>query len=86
MNFNSNEPSFYPYSIVVNKCSGNCNNINDPYTKLCVPDVIKDMNIKIFNLMSRINETRHVSWRESCTYKCRLNASVCNDKQLWNKD
>ena len=37
---------FYPYSILLNKCSGSCNNINDPYAKLCFPDVIKDMNIK----------------------------------------
>ena len=47
---NSNEPSFYPYSILVNKCSGNCNNINGSCDKLCVPDVVKDMNIKVFNL------------------------------------
>ena len=33
ININSNEPSFYPYSILVNKCSGSCNNINDPYVK-----------------------------------------------------
>ena len=39
MNINSNEPLFYPYSILVNKCSGSCNNINDPFAKLCVPDV-----------------------------------------------
>ena len=26
---NANEPVFYPYSIKVNKCSRNCNNIND---------------------------------------------------------
>ena len=38
---NNNEPSFYPYSIEVNKCSGSCNNINDPYAKLCIPDVVK---------------------------------------------
>ena len=25
------------------KCSGNCNNINDPYAKVCVPDVVKDL-------------------------------------------
>ena len=31
---------------------GGCNNINNPYVKLYVPDVIKDMNIKVFNLMS----------------------------------
>ena len=56
---NSNEPMFYPYSIKVNKCSGSCNNINYPYAKLCVPDIIKNINMKIFNLMSRINKTRH---------------------------
>ena len=61
LNINSNEPSFYPYSILVNKCSGNCNSINDPYAKLCIPGVAKDMNIKVFNLMSRTNETRYVS-------------------------
>ena len=51
ININSNEPLFYSYSIKVNKCSGSCNNINNPYSKLCVPDVVKNMNIKVFNLM-----------------------------------
>ena len=60
ININSNKPSFYPYSVQINKCSGSCNNINDPYTKLCVPDVVKNLNVKVFNLMLRINETRQV--------------------------
>ena len=38
---NANEPVFYPYSVKVNKCSRNCNNINDPYAKLYILDVIK---------------------------------------------
>ena len=29
INFNTNNPVFYPFSIKVNKCSVNCNNIND---------------------------------------------------------
>ena len=41
ININSSEPLFYPYSIKVNKCSGSCNNINDPYSKLCVPELLK---------------------------------------------
>ena len=86
VNINSTEPSFYPYSILVNKCSGTCNNINDPYAKLCVPDVAKNMNIKVFNLMSRTNETRLKEWHETCECKCRLDGSVCNDKQRWNND
>ena len=67
ININSNEPSFYPYSILVNKCSGSCNDINDLHAKLYVTDVIKNMNFKVFNLMSRINETRYIEWHE--TYK-----------------
>ena len=51
ININSNNPIFYPFSIKINKCSGNCNNINNPYAKICVPDVIKDLNVKVCNLM-----------------------------------
>ena len=66
MNVNTNEPTFYPYSITINKCKGSCNTINDPYAKLCVPDTIKNINVKVFNLMSRTNETRHIEWHETC--------------------
>ena len=86
VNFNSNEPVFYPFSIKTSKYSGNCNNINDPYAKICVPDAVKDLNVKVFNLMSRTNETRHIKQHETCNYKCRLDASVCNNKQRWNDD
>ena len=40
MNIINNEPLFYPYSVLVNKCSGSCNDINNTHTKLCVPDVV----------------------------------------------
>ena len=86
INVNNNEPIFYPFSIKTSKCSGSCNNINDPYAKICVPDVVKDLNVKVFNLMSRTNETRHIKWHETCKCKCRLDASVCNNKQRWNDD
>ena len=81
VNVNSDEPVFYPFSIKTSKCSGSCNNINDPYAKICVPDVIKDLNVKVFNLMSRTNETRHIEWHETCKCKCRLDGSVCNNEQ-----
>ena len=40
VNFSSNEPVFYFFSIKASKCSGSCNNINDPFAKLCAPDVV----------------------------------------------
>ena len=60
INVNSNNPVFYPFSIKTSKCSRNCNNINDTYAKICVPDVVKGLNVKVFNLILRTNETRHV--------------------------
>ena len=50
------------------------------------PDVVKDINIKEFNLMSRTNEKHHISWHEICTCKCRFDAIFCNDEQHWNND
>ena len=66
VHINSNNPMFYPFRIKVNKCSGNYNNINDPYAKICVPDTVKDLNVRVFNLMSRTNETRRIKWHETC--------------------
>ena len=49
VNVNNDKPVFYHFSIKTSKCSGTCNNINDPYAKLYVPDAVKNMNIKVKN-------------------------------------
>ena len=79
VNVNNNELVFFPFSIKKSKSSGSCNNINDPYVKLCVPNVAKNLNV---NLMSRTNETRHIEWHETCKCKCRLDDSVCNNNNV----
>ena len=52
---NGDEPVLFPFSIKTSRCSGSCNNINYPYEKISVPDVVKKLNVKVFNLMSRTN-------------------------------
>ena len=59
--YNPFKPVFYPFSIKTGKCSGSCNNINDPYAKICVPDVVKNLIVKVFNLMSRTNKTKFIA-------------------------
>ena len=86
VDINSNNPMFYPFSVKVNKCSGSCNNINDPYAKMCVPDTAKYLIVKVFNLMSRTNETRQIKCHETCKCICRLDKIICNGKQRWNED
>ena len=53
---------------------------------MCVPDVVKNINVKVFNLMSFSNQTRYIEWHETCKCKCRLDTGVCNNKQRWNED
>ena len=77
---------FYSYSIKISRCKDTCNTINDPYAKIRVPDQIKDTNVKVFNLTSTTNETRHIKWHKTCKCRCRLDASICNNKQRWNDD
>ena len=86
VNVDGGDPVFFPFSIKTSKCSDSCINISNPYAKLCVSDVVKNLNVKVFNLMSRTNETRHIELHETCKCKCRLDASVCSNKQRWNND
>ena len=86
ISIDSNELLFYPYSIKTNKYSGSCNDINDPFKKSCAPDDAKDINVKVFNLMSSANNARCIGWHKTCGCKCRLNANICNNKQGWTKD
>ena len=81
INVNRNNAVSYPFSIETSKCRGNYNNISDPYVKICVPDVVKDLNVKVFYLISRTNQTRHIKWPKTCRCMCRLDAIVCNNKQ-----
>ena len=80
------EALFYPYNVLVNKCSESCDMLDSPMAKLCVPNIIKRINMKVYNFLMRLNETRNVLWHESCNCVCRLNSSVCNNKQIWNSD
>ena len=77
---------YFTFSIKTSKCSSNCDNINDPYAKLCVPVVVKNLNAKIFNLVLRTNETRHMKQHKRCKCKSRLDASVCKNRQRCNED
>ena len=86
VNVTGDEPVFFPFSIKTSKYSGSCDNINYPYAKICVPDVVRNLNAKVFNLMSRTNKARHIEWHETCKYECKFVANNCNNKQRSNKD
>ena len=80
------EALFYPYKVLVNKCSGSCNTLDNPMSKICTPKIIKNVNMQVYNFFMRLNETCNVLWHESCKSVRKLSSSVCNNKQIWNDD
>ena len=54
------EALFCSYNVLVNKWSGNCDTINNPIPKLCVPDIIKRVNMQVYKFLMMLNETRSV--------------------------
>ena len=81
------EALFYPYNVLVNKCSGSCGTLDNPMSKICVPKIIKNVNMKVYKFLMRLNvKVRNVGYGMKCKCVCRLNSSVCNSKQIWNSD
>ena len=56
------EALFYPYNVLVNKCSGSCNTLDDPMARLRFSNIIKNVNMKVYNFLMNLNETRNVLW------------------------
>ena len=70
-----NDYMTFPYKIKVDKCVGSCSDVENPYFKVCLAGKAKNISVKVFDLISRKNVLKNVSFHESC-----------NNKQKWNKD
>ena len=72
--------------VQLDRCVGSCNTLNDLSNEVCVSNKTEDLNLAMFNMITRINEskalTNHVSWE--C--KCKFDGIKCNSNQKWNND
>ena len=71
------EALFYPYNVLANKGSASCNTLDNPMSKICIPKIVKNVNMQVYNFLMRLNETRNILWHESCKCVCKLSSSVC---------
>ena len=51
VNEGTGEALFYPYNVLVNTCSGSCDTLENPMPKLCVPKIIKNVNMQVYNFL-----------------------------------
>ena len=49
-------------------------------------NIVKTINLKVFDMVTWTNKARQIKWHESFKCECKLNASVCNNKQSCKKD
>ena len=76
----SNGPLYYPFTVTVNTCGVYFEIIDDRYVGICVANKVKNRNMEVFNLISRINETKILVQHGSCECKGKLTENVYNSK------
>ena len=81
-----NDYMTFPYNILVDKCVGSCNDKENPCFKVFLPDSVKNICVKSFDLLSKKNVLKNISLHKSCKCDCLLDEKVCNNKQKWNKE
>ena len=86
IDLNPAELNYYPFMIGLDKCNGSCYAVDDLSTKICVPSEIKDVNVKLLNMTTRINEAKTLLKHISCDCKCKFDSTGCNSNQKWNND
>ena len=88
LNFNEYKQGFCYYLFTVNldRYNGSCNTCNNISVKLCVPNKTEDVNLNVFNLITRTNESKTLIKHISCKFKCTFNSKKCNSNLIWNNN
>ena len=56
------ELHYYPFSVKLDKCAGSCNTLNDLSNRIYVPNKTEDLNIHVFNMITRKNESKNLTY------------------------
>ena len=80
------ELNYYPFMISLSKCNGSYNVVHDLYRTICIPSETKAVNVKVFNMITRIKKAKTLMKHISSDCKCELHSTACNSNQKWNND
>ena len=78
------EFNYYSFMISLDKCNLSCNFVYGLSMKVCAPSQIKDVNVKVFNAITRMYEAKALVKHISCNCKCKFSGTTCNSNQKWN--
>ena len=86
INWHPNEYSqkfhYYPPAVKLDRCVGNCNNINDLSNKVCIPNKTEDLNLSIFNMVTGQNDSKILTK----TYHTNVNVNLMEENVIQSKN
>ena len=60
--------------------------VDDLFAKISVPSETKVINVKVINMITKINEAKTLVKHNSCDWKCKFDSTTCNSNKKWNND
>ena len=64
--------------ITLNKCTGSCNVLSP---KIWVTKETKDINVKVFNVITKKDKAKAMTQYISCDCKCKFDSTTSNSRQ-----
>ena len=78
---NSIERNYNPSMINLDKYNVSCNVADGLSTEICVPSKTKDVNVKVFNIITRINKAKTLVKHISCDCKSKFSNTTGNSNK-----
>ena len=86
IDLNPVELKYYPFMITLDKCNGSCNAVDDLSIKICVLNKTKSINVKVFNVTTKLKKAKTFIKHISCNCKSKFDSTTCNSNQKWNNE
>ena len=82
----SQEFRYHPFTVELDRCVGSSNTLNDLSNNVCIPNKTEDLNLSVFNMITKINESKTLTKHILCECECKLDGRKCNSNQWSNSD
>ena len=90
INLHPNEHSqglqYYLVAVNLDRCVGSFNTLNGLSDKVRVPNKTEDLNLSVFNMIIRMNQSKTLTKHTSCKCKYKFDDRKCNINQKWNNN
>ena len=81
IDLNPGELYYHPVTITPNRCDGSCNTTKDPFGRICIPNKMEDVNLKVLEMIKGITESKTLAKHISCDRRCEFDGRKCNSRQ-----